>query len=1092
MKIEKLRINGIRSYLQQSITFEDGVTVIAGPNGSGKSSMLESIFIALYGSNAIVDPGQKIVDLINNDSNHSRAALTFNHLGSEYEISNEYRINSRTGNASNSMSFLKQDGMPVAEQFRNTYEAIKDILKMDEHAFRNCVYIRQGEIDILINASPQERQRMIDDLLQIGRLEEYANRSRSALTSINRMGNNVKSLLDDKKTNLQTLNENDPQLQMNELLTKEKAIKAKIGDINKKKDTVNERIIETDNKIKEYESINSDIQNLVSKNNGLTNLKKDHSGKISQINESIKEKYQKINEKKTEIADLKKDIDIEDIETNIDEVVSDLEAKTNRMSNDVTRIEGDISTKKTISKSINDGFKRNEDTEKKTNENISALNKQIEGDTKDIIDREADITNDQESIQKILDSYKASTIDDFQAIVKKLDIDVQDKLELKTQTEKEVNTIEVDIHGYNIQIETIEESITKENEKKVSDKARLVTVNRDIESTNKKITELKEQCLLVKNEIEAHILKIGRNTPKEITKDYLKEIQKDLNKKQRDLCTSESKYTSNIASINEQIEKDNELCEQGICPTCRQKVDASHIQHGIDERVSKKKEYEAKLIEVRNNLHEIEQHIGEVVTALDVFDNLYTIKSKIETSAQMLDPYGSQKQSIEESIRSIETNIISLNEQKTRLIKDSSIFNEQLQQKKADALNHDKEYQQLKNELTTARNSLASSTSMDGTIKLKKSEIEGLKKNIGKARKDINVFEKDLCDLDKEAKELNSQLNEINADIKELNASLEDANKLYTQTKVVYDSVKKIQKMLRDIADLNNGIQLDNTQIGTHNANIKNCESQILENSERIQKLKQKIGEIDIKSLEDKKDKFEQVWDILVKNLDAVNAENNEVQKNIGTIQEKLKTIKKLDKEITYLDRKLKYLNSIAKDIETLRNTYTIVRSELRSKNINTLNKYINEMFSLMSIDSAYSHILLDNDYNMTVYKKDGNPLDPKQLSGGERAILNIVFRCAIYRLLAVGFGSESSQGLPPIIFDEPTVFLDTDHVRQLIQLLDTMKIIGVGQVIVVSHDETLIDAADQVYRVQKDSSTNISRIYRTSEGNIKRALPSA
>jgi exonuclease SbcC len=144
-----------------------------------------------------------------------------------------------------------------------------------------------------------------------------------------------------------------------------------------------------------------------------------------------------------------------------------------------------------------------------------------------------------------------------------------------------------------------------------------------------------------------------------------------------------------------------------------------------------------------------------------------------------------------------------------------------------------------------------------------------------------------------------------------------------------------------------------------------------------------------------------------------------------------------------------------------------------------------------MSIDSAYSKILLDNDYNMSIYREDRNPLDPKQLSGGERAILNIVFRCAIYRLLAVGFGSESNQGLPPIIFDEPTVFLDSNHIKQLIQLLDTMKIIGVGQVIVVSHDETLIDAADQVYRVQKDSSTNISQIYETSERNYKKAFVS-
>ena len=111
------------------------------------------------------------------------------------------------------------------------------------------------------------------------------------------------------------------------------------------------------------------------------------------------------------------------------------------------------------------------------------------------------------------------------------------------------------------------------------------------------------------------------------------------------------------------------------------------------------------------------------------------------------------------------------------------------------------------------------------------------------------------------------------------------------------------------------------------------------------------------------------------------------------------------------------------------------------------------------------------------IYEKDGTPLEPKLLSGGERAIFNLVLRCAIYRLLSHSPGTTGSVELPPLILDEPTVFLDRGHVHQLIKLIDMMRDIGVGQILIVSHDESLIDSADHVFVVEKDPITNSSSI---------------
>jgi exonuclease SbcC len=68
---------------------------------------------------------------------------------------------------------------------------------------------------------------------------------------------------------------------------------------------------------------------------------------------------------------------------------------------------------------------------------------------------------------------------------------------------------------------------------------------------------------------------------------------------------------------------------------------------------------------------------------------------------------------------------------------------------------------------------------------------------------------------------------------------------------------------------------------------------------------------------------------------------------------------------------------------------------------------------------------------------------------------------------------------MPPLILDEPTVFLDSGHVSQLVELVDAMRELGVEQILVVSHDEELVGAADDLLRVRKDATTNRSTVER-------------
>jgi exonuclease SbcC len=66
---------------------------------------------------------------------------------------------------------------------------------------------------------------------------------------------------------------------------------------------------------------------------------------------------------------------------------------------------------------------------------------------------------------------------------------------------------------------------------------------------------------------------------------------------------------------------------------------------------------------------------------------------------------------------------------------------------------------------------------------------------------------------------------------------------------------------------------------------------------------------------------------------------------------------------------------------------------------------------------------------------------------------------------------------MPPLILDEPTVFLDSGHVTRLADLVESMRDLGVEQIVVVTHDEELRGAADDLVRVEKNPTTNRSHV---------------
>ncbi|MFB6268258.1 MAG: AAA family ATPase, partial [Halodesulfurarchaeum sp.] len=209
--------------------------------------------------------------------------------------------------------------------------------------------------------------------------------------------------------------------------------------------------------------------------------------------------------------------------------------------------------------------------------------------------------------------------------------------------------------------------------------------------------------------------------------------------------------------------------------------------------------------------------------------------------------------------------------------------------------------------------------------------------------------------------------------------------------------------------------------------------------------------------------------------LESQQEERDEVQSSLGAVENAIEELEGLREKRESVAEDVDKLQNLHAEVEGLEDLYGDLRAELRQQNVARLEALLNETFELVYQNDSYDRIELSGRYELTVYQKDGEPLAPEQLSGGERALFNLSLRTAIYRLLAEGI--EGAAPMPPLILDEPTVFLDAGHVSQLVSLVESMREVGVEQIIVVSHDEELIGAADDVIRVEKDPTTNRSRV---------------
>ncbi|WP_254537697.1 DNA double-strand break repair ATPase Rad50 [Halomarina litorea] len=380
---------------------------------------------------------------------------------------------------------------------------------------------------------------------------------------------------------------------------------------------------------------------------------------------------------------------------------------------------------------------------------------------------------------------------------------------------------------------------------------------------------------------------------------------------------------------------------------------------------------------------------------------------------------------------------------------------------------------------------------LEGEIEQAASDVEARRERIAEREATVESQRERIATLREEAETLETAAaerretaEEAEAAAAEARAAIGEVNGERMSVKERVETLESLRKVVDDIAD--HEAERERLREDRAKADEVNEErrERLGEQRERRERLAEEFDETTVEEARANKRGAEEYIEYADEELlPKLRGRHDETQSRIGAIRNELDALADLRERREELAATVERLESLSEETEELQAMYADLRAELRQRNVRKLEALLNETFSLVYQNDSYARIQLDGDYALTVYQKDGEALEPEQLSGGERALFNLSLRCAIYRLLAEGI--EGAAPMPPLILDEPTVFLDSGHVSKLVELIESMRQVGVEQIVVVSHDEELVGAADDLVQVEKDPTTNRSAVTRSEAAAV-------
>ncbi|MCE7735236.1 MAG: SMC family ATPase [Candidatus Heimdallarchaeota archaeon] len=218
-------------------------------------------------------------------------------------------------------------------------------------------------------------------------------------------------------------------------------------------------------------------------------------------------------------------------------------------------------------------------------------------------------------------------------------------------------------------------------------------------------------------------------------------------------------------------------------------------------------------------------------------------------------------------------------------------------------------------------------------------------------------------------------------------------------------------------------------------------------------------------------DKKEEIIDIIGRKLEETKSVEKEIIPPLKVrIQKAWKNKKAYDALTSRLDEIQLAMPHVIKINEVL----SLLPQKLMSQITNAVSSHITQTMRRLIPGRGFESVIFDESGEIKLLYQ-GNQVDKKTLSGGEKTVLGVALRLALAQYVApINF----------MILDEPTNHLDQHRVNEFIEIVDRDDLLGDknGQLIIVTHREEFNRNANRTIRISVNDNLGRSLIIDESE----------
>lgn len=654
------------------------------------------------------------------------------------------------------------------------------------------------------------------------------------------------------------------------------------------------------------------------------------------------------------------------------------------------------------------------------------------------------------------------------------------ELERKLKSLREYkNMLESELQDVNRKLE--EASLIKERSEKLRIWAEMSSKIREMVDLFKKKEDLKYKIKELEEEIIEYEGELNRlNELKKYYEEYNKiklEIEK-LNKKLRELERYSGRLETLEADLKRKLEEKkryeedmskllNDIKERGI------EVEEDRILDILEE---KRHVISDEIRELENEISSLRERRGAIKNIIDDCESKIKLLKSAEGAKcplcnqpltdnhrrRIIGELMDKKDHVVEELNTLEDALRSFELEVERIKKSLDFIDESLERIKGlkeQMVQLDEEISDIKIEIQGIKALLEEINN----IKSKFKKLEDHKENIEHLYEDYiavkgRVESVDINEYKAELDEKITSLKSIEEKIKELEVRIRERLGITIKTlNEAEEALKRADEYIKELGEAERRIG----EIAQLEFQLKELTNKLLKVNDEITEVEDRIRDPNFQNIENKiknnKKELEEIEEIIRECREKkglLEGGINSLEDKQKTLMDDIKRSEFLLEELKDIIYKLTVLNYIREEVFK----YDKFPAILRDINLRLIERYMGEYLEAFNL--PYTDVRVEKNFDIQVVGP-GIRRGLNKLSGGEKVVVAIASIMALNRAVTRG-------KLGFMIMDEPTIHLDSERRRQLIEVVSQFK--GgeiIPQLIVVTHDPEVQYAADYIYEFE-------------------------